>query len=250
MFSKTTLLCVTAIAVLIMVGSANAGLIYSDDFSGSAAADLNGTTPDITTTGESWVARSVYKADGSFSWEANAAMSLAFTPADGLVYTLDAKIENVTGSQWTQFGFGNGQPRVSTDPNWSPRAWHLLRVAEDSGNAHNTALKDFAALTPWSALSLLRYDEPLDVRIVLDTTGGTGNWLATWYAKADSDLAYTEVRAATLLTAEDIDSVGFSLYNTEKSGKFASFSLSVIPEPTTLALMGLGGLMIARRRRS
>lgn len=250
MFYKTNVLCLTAVAVLMMVGSANAGQIYFDDFSGSGAADLHGTTPDVTTGGAAWVARSVYKADGSFSWESFATMSLAFTPVDGRVYTLDAKIENLTGAHWVQFGFGNGQPSVSTDPNWSPRAWHLLRVAEDGGNAHNTALKDFAGLTAWSDLSLLRYAEPLDARIVLDTTGGTASWQATWYAKADSDAAYTEVQSAALLTAEDIDSVGFSLYNTNKSGKLLSFSLSddsaagTVPDIIDVAVDGSGNVVL------
>ena len=221
MFHKTSALCVTVIAVLVMVGSAGAGQIYFDDFSGDANDDLNGTTPDVSTTGATWVARETYKADGSFTWEAFASMSLAFTPVDGLVYTLDAKFENVTGQHWVQFGFGNGE-----DPAWSGRAWHLLRVAEDGGNAHNTALNGFAGLTAWSDLALLRYDEPLDARIVLDTTGGTGDWLATFYAKADSDLDYTEVREETPLTAEDIDSVGFGVFNTQKTGKLLSFSLS------------------------
>jgi len=206
--------------------SANAGEIYSDDFSGSAAADLHGTTPDVTTGGETWVARSVYKADGSFSWESFATMSLAFTPVDGRVYTLDAKFENLTGNHWVQFGFGNGQPSVAANPNWSSRAWHLLRVAEDTSNAHNTGLTNITGLAAWSALGLLRYSEPLDARVVLDTTAGTNNWKATWYAKADSDATYTEVRGATLLANEDINSVGVSLFNTNKSGKLLSFSLS------------------------
>jgi len=187
MFHKTSVLCVTAVAVLMMVGSANADQIFFDDFSGGPGDDLNGTTPDVTTGGVTWVARSSYKADGSFTWEAGAAMSLAFTPVDGLVYTLDAKIENLTGAHWTQFGFGNGQ-----DPAWSARHWYLLRVAEDGGNPHSAYINGWGSGAAWSDLGLLRYDEPLDARIVLDTTGGTGNWLATFYAKADSDLDYTE----------------------------------------------------------
>jgi len=221
MFHTTNALCLTAIAVLVLIGSASAGQIYLDDFSGSDADDLNGTTPDVTTGGATWVARSSYKADGSFTWESMAAMSLAFTPVDGLVYTLDAKFENVTGAHWVQFGFGNGE-----DPAWSARVWHLLRTAEGGAAAHSAYVDGWGSGVAWSDLATLKYDEPLDARIVLDTTGGTGDWLATWYAKADSDSDYTEVREETPLTAEDIDSVGFGVFNTEKTGKFLSFSLS------------------------
>jgi len=221
-----TVLAFAAMAMALFAGAANAGQIYFDDFSGNATDDLHGTTPDVTTDGETWIARSTYKADGSFTWESYAAMTLAFTPVDGLVYTLDAKIENLTGQHWVQFGFGKGQPSVSTDTNWSGRVWDLLRVAEDGSNSHATFLKDFTGTANWSDLGLLRYDEPLDARIVLDTTGGTGNWLATWYAKADTDVDYTEVRAATVLTDEDIDSIGFTVYNTTKTGQLVSFSLS------------------------
>lgn len=212
-------------AALLIGGSARAVVIYSDDFSGSAGTDLHGTMPDVNTTGQSWVARNTYKADGSFSWEGFATATLAFTPVDGRVYTADAKIENLTGNHWLQFGFGNGQPSIATDPVWSTRAWHLLRVTEQAAS-HGTFINGFSSGADWTDLGWLRYDEPLDVRIVLDTTGGTGNWTATWYGKADSDAAYTEVRGATVLTAEDIDSVGFSVYNTTKTGRLLSFSLS------------------------
>ena len=75
--------------------SANAAIIYMDDFSGSSTAALHGTTPDVTTNGNTWVANSVYKADGSFTWAEFATMTLAFTPENGTVYTLDAQIEEV-----------------------------------------------------------------------------------------------------------------------------------------------------------
>ena len=107
-FAANFSVTIAALTVFVLA-SAHAAVIYSDDFSGSAGTNLHGTTPDVSTTGQSWVARSTYKADGSFSWESMAAMTLAFTPVDGRVYTLDAKIENITGNHWVQFGFGAGQ---------------------------------------------------------------------------------------------------------------------------------------------
>ena len=164
---KTVLiLAIVAMATI----TANAGVIFSDDFSGNATVDLNGTTPDVTTGGATWVATSNYKADGSFTLDAPATMTLAFTPVDGLVYTLDAQIEDLGGNHWAQFGFGNGQPTTDL---WSGRAWHLLRVQADTGNAHHTALNGLAGLTSWSNLGMLRYADDLDARIVLDTLKAT-----------------------------------------------------------------------------
>ena len=82
----TNVLTIAIVAMAIVgltVGSANAGQIFFDDFSGGAGTDLHGTTPDVTPGGESWVARSHYKADGSFSWDSPGAMTLAFTPVHG-----------------------------------------------------------------------------------------------------------------------------------------------------------------------
>ncbi len=211
-----------ALALLIVATSANAVEIYMDDFSGLDTVDLHGTTPDVSTTGESWVATATdVKADGSFTSPSNAtSMTLAFTPVDGLVYTLDAQIEDLTGGHWIQFGFGNGQPTTTL---WSGRAWDLLRVQGD-GNPHATVQSVY---TNWTSLGMLRYEDDLDARIVLDTTGGTGSWTATYFAKAGNVGTYTEVGSAVTLTDETIDAVGFSTYNSgNNAGKINSFSLS------------------------
>ena len=68
--SMWTLAVVSVATVGLTVGSADAAQIFFDDFSGGAATELHGTTPDVTPSGESWIARSTFKADGSFSWKA------------------------------------------------------------------------------------------------------------------------------------------------------------------------------------
>jgi hypothetical protein len=89
----------------------------------------------------------------------------------------------------------------------------------------------------------------LDLRIVLDTTGGTGNWTATWYARRPADGSYTEVRSSTILTTEDIDSVGFAVSSTGVSGAIERFALNAVPEPSALLLGGLVLVGLLRRRR-
>jgi hypothetical protein len=207
------------------VGSANAGQIYFDDFSGGAGTDLNGTTPDVTTGGETWVATSEYKADGTYTGIDTGPMTLAFTPVDGREYTLDMSVAMPVGGVWTCFGFANGQP-LSTPNNvaWL-RAWHLSRPDGQVGAKHNTSLNGYASLTAYPATGGIDVQpSPLDLRVVLDTTGGTGNWTVTMYAKAAASPTYIEVRAATTLAAADITSVGY--FGRQTSGTITSFSLS------------------------
>ena len=217
--------------VAMTVASARADVIYADDFSGATNATLNGTTPDVTPGGETWVAHTTYKADGSFGPQDAASMSLAFVPENGEVYTLDVQIENIGGGAWVQFGFGN-----STNTGlWAFNlpAWCLLR----QDNLTGTPYVSTSGKTGWD-LGSSYATKDLDYRIVLDTTLGTGNWKASMYAKEADGGDYTEVLSATALTDEGITSVGFCTYNSGGNfGKFSNFSLSTPPPSGMLIII-------------
>lgn len=90
------------------------------------------------------------------------------------------------------------------------------------------------------------------MRVDLDTTGGAGNWTASYFAKENVGDAWTQVRAAVPLPGEDITSVGFSAIRGGTNFTVDSFTLTAIPEPSTLTLMALamlGGVFVYRRRK-
>jgi hypothetical protein len=82
----------------------------------------------------------------------------------------------------------------------------------------------------------------IDLRIVLDTTGGTGAWTATWYAKLPADGSYSLVGATTTIphAASNYTSVGIAASNTNSTtgtgGTIESFSLtsSTVSTPPTI----------------
>jgi hypothetical protein len=243
-----TILPLAAFAGLALAGSANAVVIYFDDFDGSGASGLHDTTPDTTTGGVKWVASAQYNADGSYLNDTGGAMTLAFTPVDGFIYTLDISV-NPIGTDWVAVGYGQ-----TTAGNYSGggRAWHLIRSSSAVASKHFTALSGTGGLVAYPSPLDTQAGE-LDLRTVLDTTGGTGNWTATYFAKLPASGSYTQVRAATSV-AEDITAVGFGAQHSgsNQTGTLTSFSLSdntVIPEPSTTALLGLGGLALILRRR-
>jgi hypothetical protein len=221
--------------------------LFLDDFDGNAGSPLNGTTPDVT-TGESWVAGSAFNADGTTNQAAGSA-TLAFNPVDGEIYTLEATYGGLSAigedeSDWFALGFVNGQSDVSGTSHRfitgsvAGVAWMMHRgdvtlgtnqsflgtgqlgagnFGLGGGGGENTSVQ--WALTP----------DPtsVDMRVVLDTTGGFGNWTATFYAKATGDAEYIEIRPTEpLLPGAVITAVGLSRSNDGVEGTVERFSLS------------------------
>jgi uncharacterized sulfatase len=229
--------------------------IYQQNFSpGAGTAVLNGTSP--TTGANNWVAStSRFQADGDFTEGAGSA-TLAFTPANGLIYTLDASFRNLSATatvgapenDWIALGFAKGQSAGSTNndrflnANVIGKAWMLYRGAATTGTLANVAHLGNATTgnsssANWSDATLsTTYGGGIDMRVVLDTTGGAGNWTATWFAKLPASGSYTQVRSAATLLNEDIDSVGVAISGTGFDGDLTYFSLTSL-NPNAQALI-------------
>jgi hypothetical protein len=265
---SANLLSLATFALAIPAASA-ATVIYEQSFTpGAGTAVLNGTSP--TTGANNWVAASNFQADGDFAEVAGGSATLSFAPANGLIYTLDASFRNLSPTatvgapenDWVAVGFAKGQS-ASTGNNFRfltttviAKAWMLYRGANTTGTLANVAHLGSATAgnnssANWSDATLsTTYGGGIDMRVVLDTTGGTGNWTATWFAKLPASGSFTEVRTETGLVNEDINSVGVAISNPGFDGDLTYFSLtSVVPEPSAALLGGLGLLALFRRRR-
>ncbi|MCU0780522.1 MAG: BNR repeat-containing protein [Akkermansiaceae bacterium] len=96
------------------------------------------------------------------------------------------------------------------------RVWMLLQGAENPAAVTNSAFLGSGTRTGSGTNSTVNWEDwtggtggTIDMRIILDTTGGTGNWTATWYAKRPADAQYTTVRPTMILLDQGINSVAF-----------------------------------------
>lgn len=243
--SSFSLLKKTA-ASLCLIGlpivSANAATMYFDDFSGDGLSGLNGTTPDTTTGGNTWAASGDWANDGSTTATGTAADDdnafLAFTPVAGNVYTVSASLATpsggVSGTQWGAIGFTNTNT--------------LNTVFWDNGTIPWILYRENNEVVSWTGPGIAgnvsegTFSGPINYSIVLDTTNAT-NWTAQWLVNG------SEVRAATSIGTPMINYVGLGRVG-GAAVEFNSFELTVIPEPSTMALLGLGGMVLLRRRRA
>ncbi|MDQ8206320.1 hypothetical protein QEH52_02290 [Coraliomargarita sp. SDUM461003] len=268
MKSKLTFLPALAFAAL-SITPGTAAVIISDSFDGSSAVALNGQnattfSSDITTAGGSatWVAGSVFRADGTLPGsgdvDASAALSVgsyindAKGTANG-VFTLTSTISQVAGASgansWIGMTFFTGT-YFKDDPLFKNNfavGVAIRRAAE------GTTFFDYIqspgsvgtsyVTTDWGAVGAA----DATFTTVLDLSGWNGTdsfGSIEFYLNGSS----TPDAVANLTSDYDFSLVGLS-YNQNASGTVESFSLAQIPEPSFLPLVLLSSLAVLIRRR-
>ena len=91
------------IAVLCMIVSVNAEVIYKHSFSGDGTETLNGTAPDVDNNGGGnlWASNAGFYTDGTVALNDGGAV-LPFEPEAGKIYTLTADITGSPGGDWQE----------------------------------------------------------------------------------------------------------------------------------------------------
>jgi hypothetical protein len=276
---KKTFGLLAALSLMMICNSAPCQtIIYQHDFNGSDSEPLYGLSPDIDNSGlgATWVTRTdtglpggvgrEWYADGhidtTLELNINGAASLPFEPVAGKKYTLSVRINDVftvggDSFSWLGMGYASGHgtgaggcaeffcdsfPDQVTGQPW------MMHRADTSVHANITALgPGVSGLAGWPT-QFVAGGDPVDLRIVLDTT--TTLWSAEWLAKAPTDAAYTSIRTDAYATNPTIRSVALG-GNFNVGGRVDNFSLTVVPEPGSLLLAGTGLLAMAlgTRRR-
>lgn len=228
MFSKTFTATLAAIAIMAMVSSAGAAIIFSSDFEGHGNTDTNALStydkhPPVPT---GWVAANQGYGSGSAGLnliDTNTVYSFRYTNS-GLTTNAGVIGALTAGATYTVTF------KVAADdsqPDGNLELPYTVRLVTFNGAARN------------------------DVR---NNTGATGI-LASATGNAPGDGSFATVTFS--YTADGTEStlghdVAIRIFGATTTANIddVSVDVEIIPEPATLALMGLGGLLMLRRRKA
>ncbi len=251
---KTILL--TSIALFTAGALQAQTILYSDNFDGGAVT-LNGAAPDISVTsathgtGGNWSASTGILQNGTLPTSSTNTGSLAFKPVDGYLYTLTMTTNFADGNGFVGVGFAGGNnssDALGANTSSGGILWSLTRPLRTSDSilqeAHADSTGGVGALTPTGSSTV----NPSTISVVLDTRDGTGGWDVSYLVGSSEFTSQTNLAPAF---ESSINAVKFSnANNTGLSNTMQSFQLTVIPEPSTFAMLGLGMacLFFLRRR--
>lgn len=245
----------TVFFLLPLAAVCHAAVVYQDDFSGAGGA-LNTSTTDVG--GGTWVANNAFNDNGTINGANEGSAILTFNPEVNKEYTLSLDVRNTT-DRWIGLGFGTvtlvspgisrTNDRFSNDNRgvaWMLYRDHLSDPAQD--------IQLFAGLGTAGPIADTNpvFDSSLThtLTIRLNTTGDGSSFTANYFLDGVSLLSggspVTIVR-----NIDDLNFVGLTFDNaTATPPTFDNFMLSVVPEPSSALLGGLGLLGLLRRRRA
>jgi hypothetical protein len=246
--------------------SAGAQTIYSQDFTIGSGITLHGSTPTLAnsfaggSSGATWnvlsnSATAFINKDGSIGGNQNTAL-LAFTPQSGNVYTLSATL-NFTAApgSWLALGFATRNPaqnagsaKLTDNSATGPGgvAWMIANDATGNNEQFFAGPGAVPGAGIGNAQALMSGPGTFTLTLDLDTRGS--QWSISSFidgVQLGTNFVYTSNPTITAV------GIGENTLGTPGNAKFDTFDLSVttVPEPSPLALTGVGAAMLMLVRR-
>lgn len=236
---KYTIPLLALSAVLALATPAHAAVILADDFSGDGTADLNGSATDIG--GFTWTADTRFKNDGSYAsshadHDRSAYIDLGSSLASNTIYTLTTTM--TIGNHQFFLGLANAAPATGSRLQTQNTGVFL----NYRGISNDTRLQFADAGAESSSFTTAG----------LPTTGLS--MVITSNNLTDASIEYFKDGASEGTVVRDITGynhivIGGEATNGSSSSTLGSISFESVPEPSSAALLGLGGLALILRRR-